>query len=192
MARHRRIPLRKVVLGCFPVIAVAAVVWWSGTPSAHNTQVPVAPVYATVDDVYAALSRQMGGATPDFETQVKPTLALHMTYAELQAFVDDGRHAPTLTPAPTPVTAPPAPLITTQPAPPTATQSVAPVVTAPTTQTVTVVSVAWGPCTTPAKGYLPGWINCPGTATLRINRPVSSGFVTVSYTHLTLPTILRV
>lgn len=49
--------------------------------------------YATIDDVYAALSRQMGGGMPDYETQVKPTLDLHLTYDELQRFVDEGKHA---------------------------------------------------------------------------------------------------
>lgn len=165
--RLRRIPIKKVILGCFPVIALAAVVWWSGQPPATNTQVDAA--YATVDDVYAALSRQMGGATPDFETQVKPTLALHLTYSELQTFVDEGHHAPTPTPEPTSATAPPAPPITGQPVISTA--------------IITVLNVAWGPCTTPAKAGLPGWIDCAGTVNLKLSRPVSSGFVTVTFDY---------
>src|SRR5438132_14382930 len=113
-------------------MALAAVVWWSGLPDPSNAQVSVDRAYATVDDVYAALSRQMGGATPDFETQVQPTLALHMTYAELQAFVDSGQHAPT----PTPVAAQPVPPIAIPPAVP------------PTTALDAVLGVHYGPCTT--------------------------------------------
>jgi hypothetical protein len=160
--------LKKVILGCFPAIAIAAVVWWSGIPGTFNTQVPVADAYATVDDVYAALFRQMGGASPDFETQVEPTLALHLTYSELQVFVDEGHHAPTPTPAPTSATAAQA-------------QTTAPPVIP--TAIITVVNVAWGPCTTPAKAGLPGWIDCAGTVNLKVNRPVSSGFVTVTFDY---------
>jgi hypothetical protein len=76
-----------IVVGCFGVTLV--VTRLETRPlGPHFTQesAPVyAPVYATVDDVYAALTNQMGGATPDFETQVKPILDLHLTYAELQA-----------------------------------------------------------------------------------------------------------
>jgi hypothetical protein len=163
--QRRRVPIKKIILGCFPAIALAAVVWWSGLPAVPNTQVTVGSAYATVDDVYAALSREMGGATPDFETQVKPTLALHLTYEELQAFVDEGRHAPTASPEPITTNVPPAPQPTTA------------------TAAVTVVNVAWGPCTTPAKAGLSGWSDCPGTVNLKINRPVSSGFVYVVFDY---------
>ncbi len=57
--------------------------------------------YATIDDVYAALSRQIGGGMPDYETQVKPTMDLHLTYDELQRFVDQGKHATVPTKGPT-------------------------------------------------------------------------------------------
>jgi hypothetical protein len=70
--QRRRVPIKKIILGCFPAIALAAVVWWSGLPAVPNTQVTVGSAYATVDDVYAALSREMGGATPDFEPRSSP------------------------------------------------------------------------------------------------------------------------
>ncbi len=110
---------------------------------------------------------------------MKPTLALHLTYDELQRFVDAGKHAAVPTPLPTAVvvrtdtpTAPPF-VPTPTPVVPTAPPVVLPM--------VTVTRVAWGPCTTPAKGGVPGWINCPGTVFLQINRVVPSGDLRVGF-----------
>ncbi|HEV2249281.1 MAG TPA: hypothetical protein VGT60_02105, partial [Candidatus Limnocylindria bacterium] len=47
---------------------------------------------------------------------------------------------------------------------------------------VSVTRVAYGPCTTPAPGGLiKGWINCPGTVYLQINRPLPSGDLRVGF-----------
>src|SRR5579859_7475479 len=68
------------------VFALAAL----GTIGSLIPPEPVSPP-ATVDDVYAALSVAMGGATPDFDTQVKPVLDRNLTYAALQDLVKSGR-----------------------------------------------------------------------------------------------------
>ena len=71
--------------------------------------VVVSPM-ATVDDVYSALSTQMGGATPDFDTQVKPVLDRNLTYQQLHDLVQNGGLADILS-------APAAPAVNVAPAP---------------------------------------------------------------------------
>jgi hypothetical protein len=126
---------------------------------------------ATVDDVYALLTEQLGGATPDFETQVKPIMALHLTYRDLKQFVIEHVAGPTV--EPTPLTEP------TRPVTPVVVPTARP--TAPPAQGVTATHVAFGPCTTPAQGYLPGWVNCPGAVTLTINQNIPSGYVSAYF-----------
>lgn len=77
--------LALVIIGCFGTLVVVNYAVSHG-PAFEHTDQP-AEAYATVDDVYAALAGQMDGATPDFETQVKPVLDMHLTYGELQQYV---------------------------------------------------------------------------------------------------------
>jgi len=118
----RFLRLALFALGCWGVMVAAVVVWHGGLTDQPNTYQP-AEVEATVDDVYAALSSQMGGATPDYETQVKPILEMHLTYSELQEYVQtDHSPMPTRVPAPT-ATATAAARTSIPTAPPTAATS---------------------------------------------------------------------
>ena len=108
---------------------------------------PVSPP-ATIDDVYVALTSQMNGATPDFETQVKPVLALNLTYQALQELAAKGGLKGMLAAAG--AAAPAAPAARAAPAAPA--QIAAPAVTAAPiltyavtmTQVLDVVRSQWG------------------------------------------------
>lgn len=80
--------MRKVlqVVLVVPVVGLLALIAIGTAFPAANTvsPTPYSPL-ATVDDVYAALTVELHGATPDFETQVKPVLDLGLTYRDLQA-----------------------------------------------------------------------------------------------------------
>jgi hypothetical protein len=110
--------LLALIGGAFAIFAVLAAI---------GSMIPVEPASppATVDDVYAALSVALGGATPDFETQVRPVLDRKLTYAGLQDLVKSGRilsiATSTDTPAPgmsgAPVVTAPPPVQPVNPAP---------------------------------------------------------------------------
>lgn len=110
------------------LIALAAIGQTLGPDSATDAGPP-----ATVDDVYAALTTALG-ATPDFESQVKPVLQLHLSYKGLQDFVKNGGLESLATAAPASVTA--APLAPS--GAPIATNSVT------MTQVLKVVQAEWG------------------------------------------------
>lgn len=80
MRKVLRVVLIAPLVGVLALIAIGTAFPASETAS----PTPDSPL-ATVDDVYVALTAELHGATPDFETQVKPVLDLGLTYGELQA-----------------------------------------------------------------------------------------------------------
>jgi len=138
VGKFLRVVLIAPLVGVLALIAIGTAFPASKTPSPTPDGPP-----ATVDDVYVALTTALGGATPDFETQVKPVLGYNFTYAELQNQLASGNLRSIVTPTAAPIAPKQAP-----PAQPTRAPAVATAVpiaarTVTLTQVLNVIRSEW-------------------------------------------------